>query len=164
MEFREFRYRNFIVRKAEPGEGEVIHRLMQELCDYENLSFEFRASPADLENILFNLRCGDALLVYDNESDGIIGVMLLSYNYSSFNGRPGIFIEDFYIREPFRRHGIGTAMLTRLKWLAKEQGFGRIDWLCLKSNTSSVDFYRSCGARTMDDWLLFRLTDEDFER
>lgn len=157
MEFEEFVHGSFRIRKAVPGEGVVIHELMQELSDYEDLHHEFRSTADDLENILFRLHCGDALLIYDNDSDSIAGVMLLSFHYSSFSGRPGIFIEDFYIREPFRGQGLGRALMIRLRQTAREQGFGRIDWQCLRNNTSAVEFYLSCGARLQEDWLLFRM-------
>lgn len=164
MEFTDFSFRDFIITKAQPGDGQIIHELMTELCGYEGLLSQFHSSPEDLENILFSLHCGDALLIYDNRSDAVIGVMLLSYNFSSFKGKPGIFIEDFYIREEFRGRGIGSALLMRLKWVAKEQGFGRIDWLCMKNNRSSVQFYKAAGARCLDEWLLFRFDSEDVDR
>jgi GNAT superfamily N-acetyltransferase len=164
MEFSDFSFREFVISKAQPGDGEIIHELLMELSCYEELVSEFKSTPQDLENILFNLHCGDALLVYDNRSDAVIGVMLISYNFSSFSGKPGIFIEDFYIRQEFRGRGIGSALLMRLKWAAKEQGFGRIDWMCLKRNRSSVEFYKSAGAHCMDDWVQFRFNSDDFDR
>ncbi len=162
MEFADFTYKNFLIRKAQPGEEKIIHQLMLELADYENLTFEFKATAESLRRILFEMHCGDALLVYDNEEDAIIGVMLLSYRYSSFAGLPGIFIEDIYLREAYRGRGIGRILMDKLKREAREQGFGRIDWLCLKSNTDSLAFYEACGAHCLDEWVVMRLTKGDF--
>ena len=94
MEFETLSWDNYVFRQVTRDDCNIVHELLLELCDYENLHTEFKSTPEDLENILFNLKCGDAILVYDNESDEYIGVILLSYNYSTFKGKPGIFIED----------------------------------------------------------------------
>ena len=162
MKIKTFTWKNYTFQQATPADVNVVYELMQELCDYENLKSEFQARIEDLDNILFNLHCGDAILVYDQELDLFVGVMLLSYNYSSFKGKPGIFIEDFYIRPSERGKGIGTALMKYIKGVAHKQNFGRIDWVCLKNNTGSIEFYKKLGAKIMDNWLLFRLDDQDF--
>ena len=89
--------------------------------------------------------------------------MLLSYNYSSFKGKPGIFIEDFYIRENKRGCGIGTQMISRLVKLSHDNGFGRIDWMCLKNNKPSMEFYeKTIKAKQMNEWVVFRLDEKQF--
>jgi GNAT superfamily N-acetyltransferase len=163
MKFETYTWNNYVFRQAAREDCSIVHELMLELSDYENMQSEFKSTPKDLENILFDLHCGDAILVYDNESDQHIGVMLLSYNYSSFKGKPGIFIEDFYIRENKRGCGIGTQMISRLVKLSHDNGFGRIDWMCLKSNKPSMEFYeKTIKAKQMNEWVVFRLDEKQF--
>ncbi|MCR4553856.1 MAG: GNAT family N-acetyltransferase [Succinivibrionaceae bacterium] len=163
MEFETLSWDNYVFRQVTRDDCNIVHELLLELCDYENLHTEFKSTPEDLENILFNLKCGDAILVYDNESDEYIGVILLSYNYSTFKGKPGIFIEDFYIREDKRGIGIGTFLFKYMMRVAKENGFGRIDWVCLKNNKPSIEFYEKLNAKQMPDWVMFRLDEKEFE-
>lgn len=87
----------------------------------------------------------------------IIGFALYFYNYSTFVGRGGIYLEDIYIQPAYRGRGYGKSIFYHLAKIAREQGLGRIEWSCLNWNTPSIEFYHSLGAVKKDDWLLFRL-------
>ena len=87
-----------------------------------------------------------------------MGFALFFHNYSTFLGRPGIYLEDLFVRPAFRKHGFGKALLKEVAKLALARGCGRLEWSVLDWNTPSIEFYRSLGARAMDDWTIFRVT------
>ena len=92
------------------------------------------------------------------EADGVpAGIALWFNNFSTWLARPGIYLEDLYVRAPYRHRGLGKALLRRLAQLAVENDWGRVEWSCLKWNTPSLDFYCALGAQTMDEWTALRL-------
>ena len=93
-----------------------------------------------------------------------MGLLCFFHNFSTFLGRAGLYLEDLYIKPEYRGHGYGKATIKELVRIAKERGCGRMEWWCLNWNQSSIDFYLSLGAKPMDEWTVYRLTDDDFER
>lgn len=151
------------LRAAGPEDTALILALIRELAEYERLSDQVVATEERLRESLFGeRRCVDCILArVDGEPAGFA---LYFTSFSTFLGRPGIYLEDLFVRPAFRRRGIGRALLTRLAQLAVERGCGRLEWSVLDWNTPAIDFYRSLGAVPMDEWTVFRLAGEALER
>lgn len=141
----------------------LILALIRELAAYEKLSPEVVATEEGLRATLFGEHpYAETLLAReDGESAGFA---LFFHNYSTFAGRPGIYLEDLYVRPEFRGRGIGRALLAHLAHLAVERGCARLEWAVLDWNEPSIGFYRSLGAVPMDDWTVFRLAGGALER
>jgi GNAT superfamily N-acetyltransferase len=147
------------VRAAVVEDADLIHRFVAELAEYEKLSRALTATPADLAAALFapspRAFCEIA------ELDGAaVGFALWFYNFSTFKGRFGIYLEDLYVRPAARGHGAGKALLAHLARRCADENLGRMDWSVLDWNTPSIDFYKSLGARLTDDWTGCRLEGE----
>lgn len=150
------------IRPAVPGDTARILAYIFELADYENLSHEVVATEDAIAASLFGDR--PAAAVFMAEWDGKpAGFALYHSMYSTFIARTGLYLEDLFVRPDFRGNGIGTALLVRLARLAVDEGHCRLDWSCLTWNEPSLDFYRSIGAREMDDWVRLRLDGEDLK-
>jgi GNAT superfamily N-acetyltransferase len=151
------------VRAARPGEAALIHGFILELADYEKLRHEAVATAADIDDALFGLNprvfCDIA------EVDGApVGFALWFYNFSTFVGRCGIYLEDLYVRPEVRGKGAGKALLVALARRCVEENLGRLDWAVLDWNAPSIAFYDSLGALALDDWTIRRLTGEALAR
>ncbi len=145
------------IRPARPGDEATILGLIRELADYERLAHEVTATPALLAEHLFGAEAvAEALLA---EIDGqAVGFALFFRNFSTFLGRPGLYLEDLYVRESQRGQGVGRALLGRLAELARERGYGRMEWSVLDWNQPAIDFYESLGAEAMSEWTVYRLS------
>jgi GNAT superfamily N-acetyltransferase len=143
------------LRAAQAADVPVIFELIGELADYERLRHKMVGSANDLERHLFGEpQFAHALLA---EWDGIVaGFALYFFNYSTFLCRPGLYLEDLFVRPADRGRGIGLALLTALEQRARELGCGRLEWSVLDWNESAIEFYRRFGARPMQDWILYR--------
>lgn len=131
--------------------------MIVELAVYEKEPDAVTASPEDLARHLF----AEHPAVFSNvaEFDGaVVGYSLYCLNYSTWEGRHGIWLEDLYVKPEFRGRGLGKEMLTQLAWIAVERDYRRVEWSVLKWNTPSIEFYRSLGAYPMEEWDTFRLT------
>lgn len=145
------------IRAAHPDDIPLILALIHELADYEKLSDQVVADPAQLHEHLFGPRPFAEVLI--GEVDGqAAGFALFFHNYSTFLGKPGIYLEDLYVRPSARGAGLGKALLGSLANLAVERGCGRLEWSVLDWNEPAIGFYQSLGARALDDWTQFRLT------
>lgn len=136
-----------------------IFSLIKDLAEYEKLSHEVIGREADLKKYLFDPehKVAEALIVKTTAGEAI-AFALYFYNFSTFLTKPGIYLEDIYVKPKFRNHGIGKKLFTRIKERAKEKNCGRIEWSVLDWNTPSIEFYKSSmGARAMDEWITFRL-------
>ena len=148
----------FQIRFAVPGDETTVLGFIRALADYEHLSGEVVATEDLLREWLFEKRTAEVFIA---ELDGRpIGYALFFYNFSTFLGRSGIYLEDLFILPEHRGHGYGKALLRRLAQLALERGCGRLEWACLDWNRPSIDFYLSLNARPMEDWTTYRLTGE----
>jgi GNAT superfamily N-acetyltransferase len=145
------------IRRARPDQSRLIFSLLRELAEYEKLSHEIEATEADIANALFGsnpiLFCEIA-----EWEDEPAGFALWFFNFPTFAGRPGIYLEDLFVRPPFRGKGIGKALLAYLAGLCVENGWSRMQWSVLDWNTPSIDFYQSLGAQMMDEWKLCKIT------
>ena len=151
------------IRPASADDVALIHRFIRDLAEYERLAHEMVATEDDLRAALFGERPYAEVLIasYDNEPAGFA---LFFHNFSTFLGRPGIYLEDLFVRPELRGRGIGKALLARLAKLAVERRCGRLEWSVLDWNEPSIGFYKSLGAIPMDEWTVFRLSGEALGR
>ena len=150
------------IRKATPEDIPLILELIRELADYERMPGEAVATPEDLRRDGFS---GDPRFYVEiAEWEGEpAGFALWFYNYSTWQGRPGIYLEDLFVRPRFRKKGIGKALLIHLAKVAIEKGCGRYQWQVLDWNTPSIAFYESLGAKVMKEWLTMRVSGESLQ-
>jgi len=147
----------FYIRNATTEDIPLIMDFIKELAVYEKLEHEVVATEALLEKHLFG-RNPAAEIVLAMEEDTAVGFALYFYSFSTFLGRPGIYLEDLFVKEVYRGQGYGKALLTHLAALTVEKGYGRLEWSVLNWNTPAIDFYNSLGAIPMDEWTVYRLT------
>jgi GNAT superfamily N-acetyltransferase len=150
------------IRSATEDDVPLILTLINELADYERLSHEVVATEEALRDSLFGeRRVAEALLGY--LEDDPAGFALFFHNFSTFLGKPGIYLEDLYVRPEFRGAGVGKALLVHLAGLAKERGCGRLEWSVLDWNEPAIGFYRGIGASPVSGWTVYRVTGEALE-
>jgi len=147
----------FTIRLAEKEDVPLILDFIKKLADYERLSHEVVATEADLELHLFGEeRVAEVLIGYEGELP--VGFALFFRNFSTFLGKPGIYLEDLFVLEEQRGKGYGKKLLASLAHLAVERACGRLEWAVLDWNEPSIDFYKSLGARMMNEWIVNRLS------
>ena len=145
------------LRFATAEDTPVILAMIRELADYERMSHEVFADVTRLRQSLFGERRVAEVLIAEKRREPV-GFALFFHNFSTFVGRPGIYLEDLYVRPAARGSGIGKALLVRLARIAVERGCGRLEWAVLDWNEPAIGFYRRLGATAMDEWTVFRLT------
>jgi len=145
-----------LIRDAVPQDIDLIHGFILALADYEHLAHEVRTDKAMLARHLFGDRPMAEVLIADLDG-AAIGFALFFHNFSTFEGRPGLYLEDLFVAPEARGLGAGKALLVRLAQLAVERDCARLEWWVLDWNTPAIDFYRSLGARPMDEWTVNRV-------
>ena len=145
------------IRPAGRDEVSVVLEFIRDLARYERLEHEVSASEAELREALFGER-RYAEVVFACSGDTPVGFALFFHNFSTFKGRPGIYLEDLFVRPEARGRGIGKQLLAYLARTAVERRCARLEWAVLDWNEPSIGFYRSLGAVAMDEWTVFRLT------
>lgn len=153
---------NFQIKSANVNDVPLILQFIKELAEYEKLLHEVLATEASLKETLFGARpYAEVLIGYLDENP--VSIALFFHNYSTFLGKPGIYLEDLYVKPEMRGQRIGYQMLQHLAKLAKERGAGRIEWSVLDWNSPAIDFYHQLGAKPMDEWTVFRLTGKELD-
>ena len=147
------------IRPATPADCELIVSLIRELAAYEKLLDQCHATPAALRESLFGERPRAECLIAEHDGEGV-GFALFFHNYSTFLAKPGLYLEDLYVRPAARGLGLGKALLVRLAALAVERGCGRFEWSVLDWNRPAIRFYEALGARAQDEWTIYRVTGE----
>lgn len=148
----------FSLRRAKRTDVALILELIRELSVYEKMADQVMATEEGLESALFDQ---EGVEVYLAEYEGqTAGYVLFFYNFSTFLGRRGIYIEDIYIRPAMRGKGFGTEIFAFIKKLAAAKACGRVEWTCLDWNEPSIAFYKNMGAKPMDEWTVYRLSME----
>ena len=147
------------IRAATADDCETIANLIRELAVYERLENEAKATPDDLRRHLFGPTPRAEAMLAEVEGRPV-GFALYFHSFSTFRGRPGIYLEDLFVRPEHRGRGIGSALLARLAVIAAERGCCRLEWAVLNWNEPALGFYRSLGARPMDEWTVYRLVGE----
>ncbi|MCW2704425.1 MAG: ats [Blastococcus sp.] len=147
------------VRPVRPDDVPAVVALVRELADYEKALHEVALTGEQLTSALF----GDspALFGHVAESDGeVVGIALWFLNFSTWRGTHGIYLEDLYVSPQHRGAGLGRELLRTLAAVCVERGYSRLEWSVLDWNASAIDFYKAAGAVPMDEWTVFRLTDD----
>lgn len=144
------------IRPATPADLPLIAQLIRDLAEYEQLSHAVRFEEAMLEAYLFGIHPMAEVLI--GELDGVgQGFALFFHNFSTFEGRPGIYLEDLFVRPEARGAGLARALLGHLAELAVERGCARLEWAVLDWNEAAIGFYRKLGATPMDAWTVMRV-------
>ena len=142
-------------RNAERKDTTLILQFIRELADYETMLDEVVADEVLLESWIFDKQKAEVIFAVE---DGVeVGFALFFHNFSTFLGRPGLYLEDLYVKPECRGKGYGKAILKKLASIAVERGCGRLEWWCLDWNKPSIDFYLSLGAEPMPDWTVYRI-------
>lgn len=152
-----------VLRDAAARDCPLILELIRELAAYEKLEHEVTATARILEESLFGKTPGARAVIAELEGEPV-GYALFFRNFSTFTGRPGIYLEDIYVRPAARGRGCGGRMLAYIARLAVDLGCARVEWSVLDWNEPSIRFYRSIGAAPMDGWTVQRLDGEALER
>ncbi len=151
------------IRPATPQDAAAIVGLIRELADFEQLTHLVEVTPDRLAEHLFGRQPYAECLVVDDGSQ-LIAFALFFHNFSTFLGRPGLYLEDLYVQPSHRGRGIGRALLVRLAALASERGCGRFEWSVLDWNANAIAFYEKVGATVLPDWRICRVTGDGLQR
>jgi GNAT superfamily N-acetyltransferase len=153
----------FALRPAAPRDVPAIVGLIGELAEFERLTHLLQVTPESLHRHLFGPEPVVECFVAEAD-DAIVGFALFYANFSTFLGRPGLYLEDLYVRPAHRSAGIGRALLERLGRLAVERGCGRFEWAVLDWNAHAIRFYEQMGATVLPDWRVCRVTGDALQR
>lgn len=153
----------FSIRPAQEKDVPLILQFIKELAEYEKLGEEVVATEDILMRTLFSERkTAEVILGYYHEQP--VSFAVFFHNFSTFLGKPGIYIEDLFVKEEYRGEGFGTRMFEYLARLAKESDCRRLEWWVLDWNSPAINFYKRLGAEPMDDWTVFRITGEALDK
>src|SRR5437660_12921476 len=147
----------FAIRRATLADVGTILNLIRDLATYERAPNEVTATEEQLVDVLFGEKpVAEVLLAFEKETP--VGFALFFYNFSTWLGRPGLYLEDLFVNPEKRGKGYGRALLVDLAKIAYDRGCGRMEWAVLDWNEPAIKFYRALGAKPMDEWTVFRLT------
>lgn len=149
---------NLCIRPAGKDETEIVLEYIRRIARFEKLEHQVETTEELLYDSLFVKKYAEVVLAILDDKP--IGFALFFHNFSTFVGRPGLYLEDLYIDEEYRGKGYGKKVFLHLVSLAKERNCGRMEWTALNWNRNAIDFYHSLGAIAMDEWTTFRLTEE----
>jgi len=146
------------IRSATPADVPLILSFIRDLATYEKLLHEVEATEEKLHATLFGKRPAAECVIAYTEPDLPAGFAIFFTNYSTFLAKPGLYLEDLFVKPEFRGRGVGKAMLRHLAALANQRNYGRMEWAVLDWNASAIAFYESFGARRLREWQVCRLT------
>ena len=149
-------------RYAEEKDTALILAFIKKLAEYENLLDQVTATEAVLKEWLFKKKKAEVIFAVADETE--VGFALYFYNFSTFLGKAGLYLEDLFVDPEYRGKGYGKAILKELARIAVERGCGRLEWWCLDWNQPSIDFYLSLGAEAMDDWTVYRISGDTLKQ
>ena len=154
---------DFEIRPARIEDVPIILGLIRDLATYERAPNEVTATEEQLVDVLFDKRpAAEVLLAFEGKSP--VGFAVFFHNFSTWLGRPGLYLEDLFVKPEKRGKGYGRALLVDLARIALDRGCGRMEWAVLNWNEPAIRFYRSLGAKPMDEWTIFRLSGEGIAR
>ena len=151
------------IRPADAEDIPLIVQLIRELAEYERTPEEAVATEEDIRRDGFSANPKFRVVIAE-WGDKAVGFSLFFYNYSTWLGRSGLYLEDLFVRPAFRGKGIGKALLTHLAKTAVEEGCGRFEWQVLNWNTPAIEFYKALGARVMEEWSTMRISGEPLRK
>jgi GNAT superfamily N-acetyltransferase len=147
------------IKPATAADVPLILQLIRELADYERAPNDVVATEEGLREVLFGDKpAAEVLIARVNEE--AVGFAVYFFNFSTWLARPGLYLEDLFVKPELRGSGYGRALLVRLAQIAHERGCGRMEWAVLDWNDPAIQFYKKLGAKPMDEWTVFRLTRE----
>lgn len=153
---------NLKIRGAKEEDVPVILKFIHELAEYEGVKDQIQTTEEGLRDALFKRHITDALIA---ELDGVpIGFAIWAYSFSTFTGKPTLYIDDLYVRESSRGKGIGSKLFARIAEIAYEKDCGRIDWYCMNTNVPSIEYYHKLGAEEIEWFKVFRLNRAQLEK
>ncbi|HEY6153975.1 MAG TPA: GNAT family N-acetyltransferase [Candidatus Udaeobacter sp.] len=151
---------DFKIRPADVDDVPIIFELIRDLAAYERAPDEVVATEEQLIEVLFGERpVAEVLLGFEGNSP--VGFAVYFYNFSTWLGRPGLYLEDLFVKPEKRGKGYGRALLVELAKIARDRGCGRMEWAVLDWNEPAINFYRALGAKPMHEWTVFRLTRQE---
>ena len=151
---------NFQIRPARVEDVRVILQLIRDLATYERAPDEVIATEEQLVDVLFGEKpVAEVLLAFEEESP--VGFAVYFYSFSTWLGRPGLYLEDLFVNPEKRGKGYGRALLVELAKIARDRGCGRMEWAVLNWNEPAIKFYQAIGAKPMNEWTVFRLTRDE---
>lgn len=145
-----------LIREATREDATLIYSFICALADYEKLRDQVKATPEGIAGLLFGPRPYAEVLIAEARGEAV-GFALYFHNFSTFEGKPGIYLEDLYVEPHARGLGAGKALFARLAEIVIERGCARLEWSVLDWNAPSIAFYEALGARAMDEWTIYRL-------
>lgn len=153
----------FNIRPAHVEDVPVILELIRDLATYERAPNDVTATEEQLVDVLFGERpAAEVLLAFEDQSP--VGFAVYFYNFSTWLGRPGLYLEDLFVKPDMRGKGYGRALLVELAKIARDRQCGRMEWAVLDWNEPAIKFYRALGAKPMDEWTVFRLTRDEIAK
>lgn len=152
---------SFYIRKAERKDASVIFNLIRQLAVYEKLEHEVVTDAEELAENIFDRKTAEVLIAEEDKKP--VGFALYFYNFSTFVGKPGLYLEDLFVEPEYRGKGYGKKLLVELANIAREKNCGRMEWSVLDWNEPSIRFYKSLGAKPMEEWTVYRLTQTEIE-
>ena len=154
---------DFTIRPAVEDDVPLILQFIRKLAEYERLSHEMVATEETLQETLFGEKKTAEVIIGEYHRVPV-AFAIFFHNYSTFLGRPGIYIEDLYVNEEYRGYGFGFAMFQYIARLARDRKCGRLEWAVLDWNEPAIQFYKKLGAAAMSDWTVYRMTGGAIER
>ena len=149
---------NLTFRKAGRKDVPLVLDFIKKLAEYENMSDDVVATEELLTEWLFEKESAEVIFAVDGGKE--VGFALFFHNFSTFLGKVGLYLEDLFVLSEERGKGYGKALIMKLAEIALERGCGRFEWSCLDWNTPSIEFYKSLGAVPMEEWTVYRLTED----
>ncbi len=149
----------FQIRPATVNDLSIVLQLIRDLAEYERAPNDVVATEEGLREVLFGER-PSAEVVLAMEGNNAVGFAVFFHNFSTWLGRPGLYLEDLFVRPDSRGKGYGRALLVHLAEIARKRGCGRMEWAVLDWNEPAIKFYRSLGAAPNEEWTIFRLTSD----
>ncbi len=146
---------DFVIRESDEHDIDLIISFIKELAVYEKMLDEVVVTNELLHEQLFVKKTSHCVLAFEGEHP--VGFALYFYNFSTFLGKNGLYLEDLFVKPVYRGKGYGKKILFHLLAIAKQQNCGRMEWSVLDWNTPAIDFYKSLGAKAMDEWTVFRM-------
>src|SRR5438552_11933413 len=155
--------KNLKMRTATRDDVAIILQLIRDLATYERAPEEVTATEEQLVDVLFSEKpAAEVVLAF--AEDVPVGFAVFFHNFSTWLGRPGLYLEDLFVKPEARGKGYGRALLVHLAKIARDRGCGRMEWAVLNWNEPAIEFYRKLDAKSMDEWTVFRLTRDEIAR
>lgn len=151
---------NLTIRDAKIEDAGIILDFIKSIAKYEKLEDQVIVTIEDIKENIFNQKQAFVSIAFiDSQA---VGYALYFYNYSTFKGKKGLYLEDLFVKEIYRQQGIGQKLHDYLRQKAKKEKCGRMEWTCLDWNQNARDFYEKNGAKPMDEWIIYRLDETEF--